>query len=76
MIAEVARRRDEIEDCRACAWRHFCQGNCAGSVLLARGDWHATDGLCDLRRELFRELVFGLVTARQELNVAAGCAAV
>jgi mycofactocin biosynthetic radical S-adenosylmethionine protein MftC len=76
LIAQVARRRDEVEDCRACAWRHFCQGGCAASVLLERGTWNTTDGACDLRRELFRELVFGQVKARQELGPAAGCAAV
>jgi radical SAM protein with 4Fe4S-binding SPASM domain len=64
LVAAVERRKDEIDECRACAWRHFCQGGCAGSVLLARGTWHATDGLCDLRRELFRELVARHALAR------------
>ena len=68
LIADVERRRDEIAACRACAWRHFCQGSCAGSVLLARGDWNAPDELCDLRRELFRELVFAQVKARQNVT--------
>jgi radical SAM protein with 4Fe4S-binding SPASM domain len=51
-------RKDEIADCRACVWRHFCQASCPGSIWVAHGTWHATDGLCDLRRELFRELIF------------------
>jgi len=55
-------RKDEIEDCRACAWRHFCQAGCPASVWLQHGTFHATDDLCNLRRELFRELVFARAT--------------
>jgi radical SAM protein with 4Fe4S-binding SPASM domain len=66
LIAAIERRVDEIADCRACAWRHFCQGGCSASVWLEHGTLNATDGLCDLRRELFRELV-----VRQALDVAA-----
>ncbi len=58
-LAELyERRREEIEACRACAWKHFCQGGCPGGVWLAAGTWDATDGLCEVRRELFRRLVF------------------
>jgi uncharacterized protein len=58
LIAACERRRDEIEECRGCAWRHFCQGGCPGSVWLSAETWYATDGLCELRRDMFRGLVF------------------
>jgi len=57
LVALCERRREEIAKCRACAWKHFCQGGCPGSVWRATGAWYATDGLCEVRRELFRELI-------------------
>jgi radical SAM protein with 4Fe4S-binding SPASM domain len=58
LAALCERRREEIEECRACAWKHFCQGGCPGSVWLSHGAWYATDGLCEVRRKMFRRLVF------------------
>ncbi|MFH1636594.1 MAG: SPASM domain-containing protein, partial [Chloroflexota bacterium] len=63
MLAE--RRKDEIEACRACGWRHFCQASCPASIWLQHGNWYATDGLCDLRQELFRDLIFERAEIRQ-----------
>ena len=39
------RRRNEIEACAACAWRHFCQGSCPGGIWLEHGTWHAVEQL-------------------------------
>lgn len=58
LIARCAARRDEITECRTCAWKHFCQGGCAGSVWQLHGTLAATDGLCEVRRELLREMTF------------------
>jgi radical SAM protein with 4Fe4S-binding SPASM domain len=58
LAALCAGRKDEIDDCRACAWRHFCQASCPGSVWLEQGTFYAADALCDLRRELYRDLIF------------------
>jgi radical SAM protein with 4Fe4S-binding SPASM domain len=66
LVALCGRRRDEIAECQACAWRHFCQGGCPGSVWLSAGIWYATDGLCELRREMFHQLVFEQANVRYE----------
>jgi radical SAM protein with 4Fe4S-binding SPASM domain len=57
------RRREEIEECRSCTWKHFCQGGCLGNAWLSVGTWYATDGLCELRRELFRKLLLAQAEA-------------
>lgn len=58
LIALVERRPDEIDECRRCPWRRFCQANCPASIWLGQGSWHAVDGLCDLRRELYGDMFF------------------
>ncbi len=63
LVALCARRRDEIEACRMCAWKHFCQAGCPGNVWLATGTWYATDGLCEVRRELFRRMMLAQAEA-------------
>ncbi len=54
---DVARRRDLIPKCRACNWRHFCQGSCTGLTRVKAGSFWATDGFCDLRQEIYRKTV-------------------
>jgi radical SAM protein with 4Fe4S-binding SPASM domain len=66
LVALCGRRQEEIAECRACAWRHFCQGGCPGSVWLSAGTWYATDGLCEVRRKLFTELVFSKSKERSQ----------
>jgi sulfatase maturation enzyme AslB (radical SAM superfamily) len=56
-----AQRVNTIEDCRHCPWRGFCQGACPASAFLETGTLLATDGLCELRRTLYRETFFDLV---------------
>ncbi len=58
LVALCARRVDEIEACRACSWRRFCQAGCPAGVWAQQRSWYGTDDLCDLRRELFEELIF------------------
>ncbi len=65
LIATCEKRVDEIAACRDCPWRHFCQGNCAGSIWLRYGTMYATDELCDLRRELFGILIFAQAAKQQ-----------
>jgi radical SAM protein with 4Fe4S-binding SPASM domain len=57
LIGLCQRRPEEIEECAACAWRHFCQGGCPGAIWLERGTWHSADGFCALRRALFPALI-------------------
>ncbi|MCX7671495.1 MAG: radical SAM protein, partial [Anaerolineae bacterium] len=66
LIGRCTQRREAIAECRSCVWKHFCQGGCAGSVWLLRETLDATDGLGAIRRELFPELLMGVVQ-RQEL---------
>ena len=54
---DVARRREVIPKCRACAWRHFCQGSCTGLTRIKAGSMWSTDGFCELRREIYRDTV-------------------
>ncbi|MGC8780581.1 MAG: PqqD family peptide modification chaperone [Anaerolineae bacterium] len=63
LIGRCERRRETIAECRACAWQHFCQAGCAGSVWHLHGTLDATDGLCAVRRELFAELMIARATA-------------
>ncbi len=57
LVRLCAGRSEEIEACRACTWRHFCQSSCPGSAWCAHGTWYAADELCELRRELYRALI-------------------
>lgn len=58
LIAIQEQRADRIPECQACPWRHFCQAGCPANVLLLQGDWYQTDGLCEVRRALFADLLF------------------
>ena len=67
LIELCQRRKDEIETCQKCAWRHFCQGSCPASVWLQHGTFFAPDEFCGLRRELYQDLIFDQVERRQRL---------
>lgn len=62
LCERCAARKEAIGRCRTCTWRNFCQGGCAGSVLAEKGTLWATDDLCQVRRHLYREIVFDLAT--------------
>lgn len=65
LVATIAARKEEIARCRECPWRHFCQGGCAGIVYGQKGTLMDTDGLCDLRQTLFRDILFHLAAQRR-----------
>jgi radical SAM protein with 4Fe4S-binding SPASM domain len=75
-IRKAASRKYVVQACRSCNWRNFCQGSCAASVQWQKGTLWATDDLCDARRELYRDVLFGIaegrVNARQAITRAAG----
>lgn len=50
-------RRDEVEDCRKCAWRNFCRGGCTAYMQHQSGSSLANDGHCEFRRDLYRQYV-------------------
>lgn len=54
MRERMLARAEDVEDCRACAWRNFCRGGCVGFMAHRSGDWLRNDGFCDFRRELYR----------------------
>ena len=56
-------RHATVAECAACDWRALCRGACPGAVLWQRGHLAATDGLCDLRRELYPDVIFALAGA-------------
>ncbi|MCP4663116.1 MAG: radical SAM protein, partial [bacterium] len=64
-IRAAASRRYVVEDCKSCRWRNFCQGSCPASVRWQKGTLWATDELCDARRELYRDVVFGIAEGRR-----------
>ena len=64
LIGRCEQRRELIPACRACAWKHFCQAGCAGSVWQMHGTLYETDGLCAVRRELFAELLLARAAAQ------------
>ena len=51
------KRRETIAECRDCSWRNLCQGGCPGLPLAEHGTLEATDPFCELRKELFPELM-------------------
>jgi radical SAM protein with 4Fe4S-binding SPASM domain len=57
LVARCDRRRDEVEACAACTWKSFCQGGCPGEVWQESGTFDATDRLCEIRCELYDELI-------------------
>lgn len=68
-IAEACRgRRHRIEACRECPWRSLCQGGCAGVAYTWSGSLSSTDGLCETRDFLFREILFGLAGKESDLG--------
>ncbi len=75
-IRAAASRKYVVEACKSCNWRNFCQGSCSASVQWQRGTLWAMDDLCDTRRELYRDVVFGIaegrVNARQAIARATG----
>lgn len=62
LIARCAARKETIPKCQGCAWRHFCQAGCAGSVWQSQGTLDATDELCEVRRELFGAMIFSRIS--------------
>jgi len=46
--------------CGACDWRMICRGACPGWPLVQNGTLNRTDDLCDVRRQLFPEILFEL----------------
>jgi len=61
LVARCEQRKDEIEECRKCAWRQLCQASCPGEVWLRHGTFWSPGEMCDLRRELFRRVIHNLV---------------
>ncbi len=51
---KMLERRYVIPECKACAWRNFCQGGCQAFTQLRTGDMLVMDEFCDFRRELYR----------------------
>jgi radical SAM protein with 4Fe4S-binding SPASM domain len=75
-LRDAASRKYVVEACKSCNWRNFCQGSCSASVQWQKETLWATDDLCDARRELYRDVVFGIaegqVNAHQAIARAAG----
>jgi len=63
-LAEIrARCKARLTDeavCGSCDWRAICRGACPGWPLIQEETLHRTDDLCEVRRELFVELLFEL----------------
>ena len=57
-VQQCHARVETIPECAECDWRALCQGACPGAVLWQTGRLDATDGLCELRRELYLQARF------------------
>lgn len=53
----ILQRRYAVEECRACAWRNFCQGGCTAFMAHRSGSPYINDEFCEFRRDLYREHV-------------------
>jgi radical SAM protein with 4Fe4S-binding SPASM domain len=69
-LRATASRKHAIEACKACHWRNFCQASCPASVHWQKGTLWATDELCEVRRELYRDVVFGIAEGRVGARLA------
>lgn len=66
-------RHATVAECADCDWRALCRGACPGAVLWQRGHLAATDGLCDLRRELYPDTIFALAGDASASGSDAAC---
>ncbi|MBN1593742.1 MAG: PqqD family peptide modification chaperone [Candidatus Coatesbacteria bacterium] len=57
----LSNRIEEIEACRNCPFKNYCQGGCPGMALVDNGTFFAQDSICELRKELFRDLFFDVL---------------
>ena len=53
--AQMLKRQDQIQECRECSWRNFCQGGCQAFTYHRTGSLWINDDFCDFRRDLYRE---------------------
>jgi radical SAM protein with 4Fe4S-binding SPASM domain len=52
---QMLSRPTVLPECRACAWRNFCQGGCQAFTQIRTGSPWVMDEFCDFRRELYRQ---------------------
>lgn len=64
LVRDCSARLEEVNECKSCDWRGFCQGGCPASVYLELGNHLGVDGLCQLRSELYESLLFSLPEKR------------
>jgi radical SAM protein with 4Fe4S-binding SPASM domain len=57
-------RTETIAECRTCIWKNLCQGSCPAFAFLNKGTVQATDDLCDFRRRLYEDMIFGMAETR------------
>lgn len=55
---QFACRVKQIAKCQTCQWRGFCRAACPGAALWQKGTIWDTDGLCDIRADFYRKLIF------------------
>ena len=55
-------RQEKIEICKACPFKNFCQAGCPGMTYAEKGTFFSEDNLCRLRRELFEDLFFDVLS--------------
>jgi radical SAM protein with 4Fe4S-binding SPASM domain len=65
LVRDCHNRREEIDRCRECLWRNFCQAGCPGLAYAHTGSLWGIDDFCRLRQELYPQLIFKL--ARKKL---------
>jgi radical SAM protein with 4Fe4S-binding SPASM domain len=51
-------RADQIEECSACVWKHFCHGGCPAFAYHQHGSLLAKDCFCEVRKQLYSDLFF------------------
>ena len=59
-------RRERLAECRACAWKQFCQAGCPGIAVQQFGTTERPDGFCAYRKRMYEKLLFELVDRREE----------
>jgi uncharacterized protein len=73
-----SRRLDDAEECRSCAWTHFCQGGCFATTYHAAGaDFAAAvrkkTPHCAYLKHMFRRLIWDLCNDHEALLGYALC---
>ncbi len=67
MLAKIE-RKNKIEKCSTCMWKHFCQSSCMGLALEKHGTIWNTDAYCRFRKSLYEKNVIKIAVKKNSVR--------